>query len=215
MELSHELLGAETVVLMTIPFSNNVVTVEEMNDVNHINADIRDIARGWHLRNSAGVKRVLVQEYGTYLNHIIWSNARHIGYNVSAPLMMTKEMFDVEGPTFLYDRLQIGNQWKPSFAQICSDKNPVGTDIAKCNRNYLISDGMHICPETLATRYGVAVACLLGCVYNRKSGVDNQQQHDDIKLRACERECNEQFMSVMPVDESWIDSNTELASFAI
>ena len=62
MELSHELLGAETVVLMTIPFSNNVVTVEEMNDVNHINADIRDIARGWHLRNSAGVKRVLVQE---------------------------------------------------------------------------------------------------------------------------------------------------------
>ena len=77
--------------------------------------------------------------------------------------------------------------------------------------------GMHICPETLAARYGVAVACVLGCVYNRESGdgYQHQQRPDENKLRACERECNEQFMSVMPVDESWVDSNTELASFAI
>ncbi len=212
-ELSHELLGAETVVLMTIPFSNNVLTVEDMNVVNRINTDIRDIARGWHLRNSTGVKHVLVQEYGTYHNHIIWTNAKHIGYNVSAPLTMTNEMFDTEGPSFLYDRLQISGQWKPSIAQVCSEQNWLRTEKAKCNRNSLISDGMHICPETLATRYGVAVACLIGCVHNRKS-VDNQEQHDENNLRACERECNEQFMSVMPVDESWIDSNTELASFA-
>jgi len=213
-ELSYELLGAETVVLMTIPFSNNVLTVEDMNVVNRINADIRDIAQGWHLRNSTGVKHVLVQEYGAYLNHIIWSNAKHIGYNVSAPLTMTEEMFDLEGPTFLYDRLETGKPWKPSIAQVCSEQNWLRTEKAKCHRNYLISDGMHICPETLAARYGVAVACLLGCVYNRESGVDNQQQHDEINLRACERECNEQFMSVLPVDDSWIDSNTELASFA-
>ena len=215
MELSHELLGAETVVLMTIPFSNNILTPEDMIEVNRINADIRDIAQSWHLRNSTGVRNVLVQEYGTYHNHIIWSNAKHIGYNVSAPLMMTNEMFDMEGPTFLYDRLQTGKEWKPSISQVCSERNWLRTEKAKCNRNYLIIDGMHICPETLATRHGVAVACLLGCVYNRKSAVENQQQdHDEINLRACERECNEQFMSVMPVDESWIDSNTELASFA-
>ena len=212
-ELSHELLGAETVVLMTIPFTNNIKTPEDMDKVNRINADIRDIAKYWHLRNNTGVKHVLVQEYGTYHNHIIWSNAKHIGYNVSAPLMMTNEMFDMEGPTFLYDRLQTG-KWPPSIAQVCSERNWLGTEKAKCNRNYLSSDGMHICPETLATRYGVSVACLLGCVYNQKSVVDNQQQHHEINLRACERECNEQFMSVMPVDESWIDSNTELASFA-
>eukprot|EP00984_Skeletonema_dohrnii_P007123 scaffold2568_cov107-Skeletonema_dohrnii-CCMP3373.AAC.4 len=213
-ELSHELLGAETVVLMTIPFSNNVLTVEDMNVVNRINADIRHIAQGWHLRNSTGVKHVLVQEYGAYLNHIIWSNAKHIGFNVSAPLTMTEEMFDLEGPTFLYDRLETGKPWKPSIAQVCSEQNWLRTEKAKCHRNYLIIDGMHICPETLAARYGVSVACLLGCVYNRESGVANQQQHDEINLRACERECNEQFMSVMPVDDSWIDSNTELASFA-
>ena len=215
-ELSHELLGAETVVLMTVPFSNNVLTPEDFNAVNRINADIRDIAHGWHLRNSTGVKHVLVQEYGTYHNHIIWSNAKHIGYNVSAPLTMTNEMFDIEGPTFLNDRLKTGKKWDPSIAQVCSERDWSRTEIAKCKRSYLYKDGMHICPETLATRHGIAVACLLGCVHNRKTAVDNQQQQeqDEIKLRACEQECNEQFMSVMPVDESWIDSNTELASFA-
>eukprot|EP00573_Skeletonema_grethae_P003123 CAMPEP_0201690516 /NCGR_PEP_ID=MMETSP0578-20130828/3944_1 /ASSEMBLY_ACC=CAM_ASM_000663 /TAXON_ID=267565 /ORGANISM="Skeletonema grethea, Strain CCMP 1804" /LENGTH=665 /DNA_ID=CAMNT_0048175533 /DNA_START=212 /DNA_END=2209 /DNA_ORIENTATION=+ len=214
-ELSHELLGAESVVLMTVPFSNNVKTPEDFNEVNRINADIRDIAHGWHVQNSTGVKHVLVQEYGTYHNHIIWSNAKHIGYNVSAPLTMTHEMFDTEGPTFLNDRLKTGKTWDPSIAQVCSERDWSRTEMAKCKRSYLYKDGMHICPETLATRHGIAVACLLGCVYNRKSAIDsNQLQQDEINLRACERECNEQFMSVMPVDESWIDSNTELASFA-
>jgi hypothetical protein len=220
-ELSHKLLGAETVVLMTIPFTNNVDTVAEMNKVNRINDDIRDIAKGWHLRNSTGVKYVLVLEYGTYYNHIIWSNARHMGYNVSAPLMMTKEMFDLEGPTFLYDRLQNGKEWKPSIAQVCSVQNWLGTDKAKCNRNYLFIDGMHICPETLATRYGVAVACLLGCVYNRKCSDDNRRRLEENKLRACELECNEQFISVMPVDAALlfssprdVEAGLSLASFA-
>jgi len=216
-ELSHELLGAETVVLMTIPFSNNVKTVEDMNAVNRVNDNIRGIAQGWFLRNSTGVKHVLVQEYGTYHNHIIWSNAKHIGYKVSDPLTMTNEMFDMEGPTFLYvyDRLQGKSDWNPSIAQVCSDQDELfwRTGKVKCNRNYLSADGMHICPETLATRHGVAVACLIGCVYNRKSD-DDKKKRDEIYLRACERECNEQFMTVMPVDESWINSNIELASFA-
>lgn len=186
-----------------------------MNAVNRVNDNIRGIAQGWFLRNSTGVKHVLVQEYGTYHNHIIWSNAKHIGYKVSDPLTMTNEMFDMEGPTFLYDRLQGKSDWNPSVAQVCSDQDDLfwRTGKVKCNRNYLSADGMHICPETLATRYGVAVACLIGCVYNRKSD-DDKKKRDEIYLRACERECNEQFMTVMPVDESWINSNIELASFA-
>ncbi|KAL7453629.1 hypothetical protein ACHAWC_005282 [Mediolabrus comicus] len=214
--LSHQLLGAKTVILMTIPFTNNVNSVEEAKKVDDINNNIREIAHGWHLRNSTGVKHVLVLEYGTYYNHIIWTNARHIGYNVSAPLMMTNEMFDTEGKTFLHDRLVTGKEWPPSIAMVCSKRAWLNTAKAKCHRNYLFSDGMHICPETLAARYGVVVACLLGCVYNGKPGANNDDlQRDEAKLRACERDCNEQFMSVMPVEESWVDSNTELASFAL
>lgn len=215
-ELSHQLLGAETVILMTIPFTNNVNSDEEARKVNDINNNIREIAHGWHLRNSTGVKHVLVLEFGTYYNHIIWANARHIGYNVSAPLMMTNEMFDTEGKTFLHDRLVTGKQWPPTIAMVCSKRAWLNTAKEKCHRNYLFMDGMHLCPETLATRYGVVVACLLGCVYNGKPGANNDDlKRDEAKLRACERECNEQFMSVMPVEESWVDSNTELASFAL
>jgi hypothetical protein len=99
---------------------------------------------------------------------------------------------------------------------VCSDrlKSWIGEGKAKCNRNYLFLDGMHICPETLAARYGVAVACVLGCVYNRKSGADGLK-HDEIKLRTCERECNEQFMSVMAVDDGYLHGiEREFASFA-
>lgn len=60
---------------MTVPFTCNVMNVQEMDKVNEVNNDIRDIARGWHLRESTGVQHVLVLEYGTYYNHIIWSNA--------------------------------------------------------------------------------------------------------------------------------------------
>ena len=67
---------------------------------------------------------------------------------------------------------------------------------------------MHICPETLASRFGAAVACLLGCIYNR-----DQLDLNEVNLRECELECNEQFMCVLPVDEAWINSETELASF--
>ena len=146
-KLAHELLGAETVVLMTIPFTNNVLTAEEMNIVNHINEDIREIAQGWHLRKSTGAAsrmHVLVLEYGAYIDHITWSNARNLGYNVSAPLMMTKEAFDAEGPTFLYDKLETGKNWKPTIAMVCSELNWLGTEKAECKRNYLIRDGKYI-----------------------------------------------------------------------
>ena len=72
-ELSNELLGATTVILMTIPFSNNMITKEDMVMVSEINEDIRGIARTWHLRNNSdtGVQNVLVIEYGMYCDQII------------------------------------------------------------------------------------------------------------------------------------------------
>ena len=100
-ELSHELLGATTVILMTVPFTNNVKTVEQMVQVRRINDDIRKIARGWRSRKTSGVQHVLVLEYGTYYNHIIWSSAIHLGYDVTDPLTATHDVFDSEGPTFL------------------------------------------------------------------------------------------------------------------
>ena len=209
-------------------------TPEEMMLLNKLNEDMRSIARNWHLRRNEngegrenGVQHVLVQEYGNYYNHIIWTNARHIGYNVSSPLLATQETFDNEGPKFLYDRLNDGGQWSPSIPMVCADQTSLGPDRAKCNRNYLFSDGMHTCPETLASRYAASLACLLGCVYNNNHNKQQRaiitkesendtsvENHDEEGMRECERECNEQFMSVMPVNKSWIETNTTLAAFA-
>ncbi len=108
-ELSNELLGAITVVLITIPFTNNVITEEDLAMVSEINEDIREISRTWHLRNNSdtGVQNVLVIEYGMYCDQIIWSNARHLNYSVSTPLGAPFNLFDLEGPSFLLDRLDV------------------------------------------------------------------------------------------------------------
>ena len=217
-QLCHEILGADTVLLMTVPFTNNCRTPEIMRQVNNINEDIRKIAQEWH-KEPRGPRHVLVQEYGTYYNHILWSNARHLGYSVTPPLQATQQVFNDEGPFFLLDRLKSGTAWPPSMAMVCSDTTLLGKNRSKCNRNYLFSDGMHICPERLASRWAAGIACLIGCAHNRKNA---EQYADDIVadtsnnqrgIRACERECNEQFLSVIPIDESWIDTDTTLASF--
>jgi hypothetical protein len=223
-QLSHELLGATSVVLMTIPFTNNVLTVEDMIKVDKINSDIREIARGWHARrkhSTGGVQQVLVIEYGSYCNHIIWSNGRHLGYNVTHPLRADELDFAAEGPFFLLDRLHDG-EWGPSIPQVCSDSTSLGPDRTACNRNYLFLDGMHVCPETLASRFAAGLACLLGCVYNgqtaKKTSLEANEEEivlpAEENIRFCEKECNEQFLSVMPVEESWIDKNTVIASFS-
>ena len=220
-QLSNELLGATTVVLMTIPFTNNVVSVEEMEKVRKINDNIRSIAKDWHtLKNDSGVENVLVLEYGMYYNHLIWASALHIGYNVSSPLNNNYDaiddeetMYHLEGPTFLYKRLQTGKEWPPSIPMVCSNLQSLEKyNGAKCERNFLFSDGQHICPKTLASRYGAGIACLLGCVHNDESANEDIGERP-YNLRECERECNKQFMSVIPVEEGWIGKDVELASF--
>jgi hypothetical protein len=225
-ELSYELLGTTTVLLMTIPFSNNVKNENDLAQVKQINNDIRDIATTWHERKNTvniqgeGVQHVLVIEYGMYVNQVIWTNALYLNYNVSSPLLFgaaaDKNVYELEGPTFLFDRLNKDSKdFPPTVAMVCST---TPTEDGKCNRNILFSDGIHICPETLASRFAAGVACILGCVYNRRQSQANENDHSSTymfeRIRICEREYNEQFLSVMPVDDSWIDTNTTIASFS-
>jgi len=138
-----------------------------MKDVRKINEMIRDVARDWHLEHDT---RVLVMELGTYFDHITWTNARYIGYNVSAPLTADPETFHTEGPKFLLERLNQPN-FSPSIPMVCN-KMPSDENRTYCDRNNLFLDGMHMCMESLAARIGAGTACLLGCVYNRVEGSD-------------------------------------------
>lgn len=72
---------------------------------------------------------------------------------------------------------------------------------------------MHWCVETIGGRYSASIACLLGCVYNEsgeRGGGEEEFNTTKENVRQCERECNEQFMSLFPVAERWIGSDTTL-----
>ena len=47
-ELAHSLFGADTIIFLTVPFSNNVKTVLDLESVKRINTMIREIADTWH-----------------------------------------------------------------------------------------------------------------------------------------------------------------------
>ena len=227
--LASELYGATTVILQTIPFTNNVKNVQDLMDVERLNREMRIMGKNWSSQqnnNNSTIKNVLVQEYGQYVNHVIWTNARTLGYNVSDPISITSTahnndddddplsiLFKKEGPSFLFDRLNDGQQYSPSIPMVCSDLDSLGDTRDKCNRNYLFRDGMHVCPESLSVRYAVSLACLAGCVYNTCEEDEGSVVRED-DVRGCERECNDQFMSLKPVDDKWIGGNVTLASFS-
>lgn len=50
----------------------------------------------------------------------------------------------------------------------------------------------------------------MGCIYNSVPIATNA--NDQKKVRQCERVCNERFMSLVPVDVSWVENDLELSS---
>ena len=47
---------------------------------------------------------------------------------------------------------------------------------------------------------------MVGCVYNAGEGKDARM------IRECERECNDRFMSIVPVDEDWVGTGAAIYS---
>ena len=233
--LSHINLGVETVIITTLPLNNNVLNANDWNGIYKINEMIRDVAYTWPGSRSddarrteeEGVKHVLVQEFGNFTNQILWRNAQHLGYNVTSSIFqhhhqqqqLTNNVgWELSGTNFLLDRLPLAKRkWPPSISMVCAQPPDPGIKGGKdCIRNKISTDGMHWCIETLGPRYSASIACLLGCVYNGNGGEkeeDNTKKkktdHDNV-LRQCERECNDQFMSINPIDERWLDSDTTL-----
>jgi hypothetical protein len=201
-----------------------------------INTMIRDIAHNWD--GESGVKCVLVQDLASFTNEILWMNAKHLGYNVSFSSLNhssdeSNKQWESEGPFFLLQRLEM-TQWKfnPSIPMVC-DTPPIcdprvvllpnGTaftidnlcvmnisaDPFQCFFNRFSRDGMHWCMETIGPRFSASVACLLGCIYNGDVGNQPDVSND---VRRCEMECNQRFMSLLPVDDTWLDQDTAVYS---
>eukprot|EP00571_Detonula_confervacea_P003101 CAMPEP_0172318500 /NCGR_PEP_ID=MMETSP1058-20130122/35066_1 /TAXON_ID=83371 /ORGANISM="Detonula confervacea, Strain CCMP 353" /LENGTH=569 /DNA_ID=CAMNT_0013033349 /DNA_START=6 /DNA_END=1711 /DNA_ORIENTATION=+ len=195
--LNNRYLGAQTVIISTLPLCNNVVTPNHWKKIGEINQMIRDIARNWPSSSSKvgennGIRTVLVQEFSNYTSQVIWSNAKHIGlYNGSMP-DFAQNGWEQTGD-FLFDRLSISGKWPPSKAQVCvSRKFWVNDHGEQCHLNRISVDGSHWCVNSLGPRHSASIACLLGCVFN---GENNKAMEE---IRECEQKCNDQFMSIVP-----------------
>lgn len=225
--LSHDNLGVDTVVITTLPLNNNVLTSNDWEGIYKINVIIRDVAMNWESirrvssEKKRGVKYVLVQEFGQFTNEILWKSAQHLGiYNNISSLDVDKKKqhnngWELSGTSFLLDRLPLAKRkWPPSIPMVCAQPPGVNEKSNACIRNKISSDGIHWCIETLGSRYSASIACLLGCVYNGDvdSKEERRMKNDDTNLRECERECNEQFMSIKPVEKSWIGNGMTLFS---
>ena len=218
--LIGQYLGVETVIITTLALSNNVKKPETWESVIKLNRMIRDVAVSWTPGDGGdvdGIKTVLVQEFSNFANQIIWTNAKHIGYNVSIPDFMKRDGWEHKDAGFLLDRLTGYKYSMPSIPMVCADQATPKkeNEPAHCLRNKISPDGGHWCTGTLGPRYSASIACLAGCVYNGNGlkHLDNETvSSSPLKLRKCEQACNDQFMSLVPIDEKWIENEATIFS---
>ena len=216
-DLVGKYFGVETVIISTLTFSNNVKTLDDWEGIQKVNEMIRQIAKSWEFSPTKGisVRLILVQELANFTNQLIWTNAKHMGYDVDLDFSING--WDGMKASFLLDRFERVSKyfWPPSIPMVCS-KRPNVTNVRSCVQNKISPDGGHWCTPTLGPRYSASIACLLGCVYNGESGyllgVVDTFKIVNKSVRVCEDECNQRFMSLVPVDDEWIDDGATLYS---
>lgn len=201
-DLASSHLGAETVIIPTLQFNNNVLSQSDWKALARINHMLRGIARDPPKKGK--VKRILIQEFGNFTSQVIYANAKSLGMIEELPDFSKKD-WQLKDSDFLFKRLSAESFWAPSISMVCADKtfettNDKGQTVDDCIRSKISRDGIHWCVEYLGPRYSASVACLLGCVYNTGEKSPGQKS-----LRQCEKACNDQFMSISPVDERWIN----------
>ena len=211
--LSNEHLGAQTVIISTLPLNNNVATSSDWEGIAKINQMVRDIARDWVQPKPGKVRYVLVQEWGNFTNQILWMNAKHIQMTNSSKPDFSQSKWELPCADFLLKRLSAESFWNPSISMVCAERtfsavNKKNQEVEDCIRNKISRDGVHWCVESLGPRYSASIACLLGCVHNG----DAPTSQDNSMVRQCEQKCNDQFMSIVPVAKEWIGSRMALFS---
>lgn len=214
--LASSLLGAQTVVISTLPLNNNAITAEHWEKVAEVNQMMRDLARSWVPSGPGDVRFVLIQEFGNFTNQVLRKNSEHIRLTNTSTPDFSELGWEVSGKDFLLKRLSAEAYWAPSIAMVCAEPtfptvNAKNQKVEDCVRSKISRDGAHWCVETIGSRYSASIACLLGCVYNGREPSIGRKEDIEM-MRQCERLCNNQFQSIDPVDMGWITNEIPLVS---
>jgi hypothetical protein len=189
--LAHELFGVSSIVFISLPFVNYVVTMDDLHLLNEKNTLIRDFVRNWEKSASAGsgVEHLLLLDFGDFADSLMEWNARLMGFDTSVAnyTMETLSCCPRKGI-------------KKSIAQVCSTRVQVGSK--NCNGNSISIDGMHWCMETIGGRVFAGTSCLLACAFNNEMRDGSTIKASTTTIRRCEQRCNDDFMSLKSVDVS-------------
>jgi hypothetical protein len=186
--LAHELFGVSSIVFISLPFINNVLTMEDLRLLNEKNTLIRDFVRKWEKSVDAGsgVEHLLLLEFGDFVDSLMEWNARLMGFDTSVA------NFKMEALS-----CRAGSGFNQSIAQVCSTRVPVGS--STCEKNSISFDGMHWCMETIGGRVFAGTSCLLACAFNNETRDDSTTSTTTTAIRQCEKRCNDDFMSLKTV----------------
>lgn len=171
--LVQELFGVRNVIFLSLPFVSKAMTVKDLRALHKTNEMLKAFARKKHF----AVDNILVLDFGRLGDTLTAWNGRLLGYNVT------------NNADYLSEGLRCSEYPKPSqsIAQVCGER------VDKCSRactrrNGFSIDGLHWCGESLNGRLNAGTACLVQCPYS------------DVDVRECEKDCNDRFMSLRPIE---------------
>ena len=203
-ETTHRIVGAKTIVIPTVPFSNNVKSESDWKRVAQINRLIREIARNI-TESESDIEYVLVQEFGNLTNQVLTENAKNLDLiSPKRDIDYSQEGWEVDlANIFLQRPSNTAKKWPPSDVQVCSSLP--SNESQTCPGVKISPDGMHWCVETFGVRFTASIACLLGCVYNVARPPTNE------RVRKCEQRCNDQFMSLAVLGDNMFQNDVGMS----
>ena len=181
----YELFGAKTLIILSLPFVNNVDDDETWRHLLEKRKLLRNFSRDWEPPVDGGIQHVMVLELGSFLDQMYEWNARCIGFNTSLGVedWMLKHRLAKWRPKLPFDS---------KIAHLCAEHRP--DNAAGCLQNSITVDGMHLCMSTVGGRLIGGLACMMACAHN--------QRLERAALKSCEMQCNDRFMSLTPIPES-------------
>lgn len=185
MQMAHDLFGVRKVILIDIPHTNNVKSIQDLVDRQRTNLMLQNVAAAYP-RQQEGVDEVVVLEFARWTDHLMEYNARVIGVIPSDQVVSNK--------SYVLDRLGCRKKFPLSIAQGCAEFAKAGD--CGCRRNRIAEDGIHWCMESIGGRLVAGIACLSCCFH---FGSQPKEASISANLRDCEQECNNQFMSLGPL----------------
>jgi hypothetical protein len=182
-KIASEVFGVKTVMIISLPYVDNVITLGDIRQLKDTNNMIRQLSQNWPSEGKHGVDQVQVLDFATFGDSMMEWNANLMGMDTSSTNYTLESLKST--PKIRQPR---------SIAQVCAKYVP--DQSTQCERSGFSMDGMHWCMGRMGGRFVASTSCLLGCIHNQNN-TSNESNSKTIK--ACERSCNDQFMSLKSV----------------